>query len=86
VLRRGGLHFYQPDEVAHAGEERHVHEDHCEVFVNLQGEGWVEVEGTDHEFRTGDIIIIEPGESHHVRAGPEDPVVNLWIAVDFRTG
>jgi len=75
----GGLHFYKPGERAHASEARHVHADHYEIFVNVQGKGVVEVEGVDYEFRTGDVILIEPGESHHVRSDEVDPLVNLWM-------
>ncbi len=82
-LMYGGLHFYRPDEVSHADEARHVHTDHYEVFVNVQGRGVVEVEGVDHEFNVGDVLLIEPGESHHVRANPEDPCANLWIAAEI---
>lgn len=80
----GGLHIYKPDEVSHEGEERHVHTGHYEVFINIQGRGIIEVEGVDHEFGIGDIFMIEPGESHHVRADPRDPLVNLYIGAEIR--
>ncbi len=79
---RGGLHFYQPGEMAHANEERHIHAEHYEIFVNVQGRGTVEVEGVDHPFGPGEVILIEPGESHHVRADSTDPLVNLWLAAE----
>jgi mannose-6-phosphate isomerase-like protein (cupin superfamily) len=82
-LLKGGLHFYDPDEVSHASEERHVHDDHYEVFVCVQGRGVVEVEGVDRPFEVGDILLIEPGESHHVRADANDPVVNLWMGAEL---
>jgi len=81
-LLRGGLHFYKPGEVSHAAEERHVHEDHYEVFINVQGRGVLEVEGEGYAFNTGDIYLIEPGESHHIVADAEDPLVNLWVAAE----
>ncbi len=85
IITVGGLHFYKPGERAHAGEARHVHADHYEVFVNVQGKGVVEVEGVDHEFRVGDVILIEPGESHHVRSDEKDPLVNLWMGASIRS-
>ena len=27
----------------------------------------------------GDIVLIEPGEEHHLLADEEDPIVNLWL-------
>ena len=83
-FKYGGLHIYEPDEVSHADEERHTHTGHYEVFVCLQGGGVVEVEGVDHSFELGDVILIEPGESHHVRANPLDPVANLYIGTEIR--
>ncbi|MBU7005032.1 MAG: cupin domain-containing protein [Theionarchaea archaeon] len=78
-LLKGGLHFYDPGEVSHASEERHVHHDHYEVFVCVQGRGAVEVEGIDRPFEVGDILLIEPGESHHVRSDEMDPLVNFYF-------
>ena len=80
----GGLHIYKPDEVSHADEERHVHSGHYEVFVCAQGKGVVEVEGVEHEFKVGDVVLIEPGESHHVRADPDDPLTNLYVGAEIR--
>lgn len=78
----GGLHIYEPEEISHADEKRHTHSGHFEVFICLQGRGVVEVEGVDHKFELGDVVLIEPGESHHVRADPKDPVANLYIGTE----
>ena len=85
-FRYGGLHLYKPDEISHADEERHVHEGHYEVFVCVQGRGVVEVEGMDHAFGVGDVFLIEPGESHHVRADGKDPLGNLYIGAEIVEG
>ena len=76
-LRGGSLSFYQPGQVSHP-EGRHVHEDR-EVFVNLQGKATLLLEGQEHPFEMGDIVVIEPGEDHHLVADEEKPVVNLWL-------
>lgn len=81
-IKTGGLHFFKAGEVAHSEEVRHVHTDHCEIFINLQGRGVVEIEGIDHAFEPGDVILIDPGESHHVRSDNHEPLVNLWLAVE----
>ena len=59
------------------GKDYHVHED-CEAFVILEGEGSVEVNETHHPVRVGDIVIIHPGEDHHLIAGKENQLVTLW--------
>ena len=85
-LNKGGMSFKKPGERSHGDEERHVHED-CEIFVILQGRGTLEVEGVEHALTTGDVAIVEPGESHHLSADEDDPCVNLWLhAADARPG
>ncbi len=83
-FKEGGLHFFKPNEVSHADEVRHVHEGHYEVFINVQGKGVVEVEGENHSFELGDVILIEPGESHHVKTDPQNPLVNLWMGAEIK--
>ncbi|MGQ9513876.1 MAG: cupin domain-containing protein [Thermoproteota archaeon] len=78
-LFTGGLHFYTPGEISHSEEERHIHEDHDEIFIGLQGKGTLEVEGKSYPINIGDIYLIEPGESHHVMADEMDPILLLWI-------
>lgn len=82
-LGPGGLGFKTPGQRTHTadgpdGTDRHVHDD-CEVFVILQGRGCMEVDGERHPLTTGDVIVIEPGEDHHLIADPDDPCVNLWL-------
>jgi mannose-6-phosphate isomerase-like protein (cupin superfamily) len=74
----GGLGFKKPGERSHAAEgHAHVHDD-CEVFVILQGKGEMEINGRRHPVTTGDIIVVEPGEDHHLIADLDDPCINLW--------
>lgn len=82
-LREGGLGFKPPGFRTHSAQEpgssdRHVHDD-AEVFVILQGKAVMEVDGEDVPLRTGDILVIEPGEDHHLTADHDDPCVNLWL-------
>lgn len=82
-LCKGGMGFKRPGERTHShdgpgGADRHVHDD-PEVFVILQGKGVMEIEGERHPFATGDIIVVEPGEDHHLHADARDPCVNLWL-------
>lgn len=83
-LCKGGLGFKAPGQRTHTndgpgGADRHVHAEDCEAFVILQGRGWMEVNGKRHPVSTGDILVIEPGEDHHLVADEDDPCVNLWL-------
>jgi len=74
----GGLTFEVPGSRTHS-EGFHVHED-CEVFLILQGEGEIEINGEIvDKCRTGDVIIIEPGEDHHIISSVDNPIVLVWM-------
>lgn len=77
----GGLSFHAKGVRTHADEERHVH-DVEEVFFILQGNAVLELDGREHAIGAGDVIVIEPGENHHIVADPENPTVNLWMRCD----
>jgi hypothetical protein len=82
-LYRGGLSWHKPNHVSHADERPHVEVDH-EVFVLLQGEGWIEINGVRESAQAGEVIIIEPGEDHHLISSAHNPFVNLWLHADER--
>jgi len=78
----GGLAFPKPGERSHTndgpdGRDYHVHHDR-EAFVILQGKGFMEINGERHPVTTGDIIVVEPGEDHHLNASVDEPLVTLW--------
>jgi len=82
-LREGGLSFKAPSQRTHdhdgpGGGDRHTHEDH-EVFIILQGRGVMEVDGQSHPVITGDVLVIEPGEDHHLIADADFPCINVWL-------
>jgi len=82
-LNQGGLGFKAPGERTHTNDgpdnaDRHVHAD-AEAFVILQGKGAMEINGVKHSVTTGDVIIVEPGEDHHLISDVTDPCVNLWF-------
>ena len=87
-LNRGGLSYKKPNQRTHDvdcgcaecdGHGHHVHADECEVFVILQGKAVMEINGQPHPLVTGDIMVCEPGEDHHLIADADDPCVNLWL-------
>lgn len=77
-LYAGGLSFHPPGFRVHAEEEKHTHPD-CEVFCILQGKGLLEIEGRLEPLQAGDIVVIEPGENHHLISDEKEPIVNLWL-------
>jgi len=59
----------------------HVH-DSEEIFIILQGKGHMELNGELHPCTVGDVLIVEPGEDHHLISSEEDPLlINLWLHV-----
>ncbi|MBA2937262.1 cupin domain-containing protein [Paenibacillus sp. CGMCC 1.16610] len=81
-LSSGGLAFAKQGERSHTndgpdGRDYHVHGD-CEAFLILQGTGTMEVNGEFHQVKVGDVVIIEPGEDHHLNSSEEDPIVTVW--------
>ena len=82
-IREGAMGYKAPGFRTHTndapdGKDRHVHDD-TEVFVILQGKASMEVDGATHALVTGDVVVIEPGEDHHLVADRDDPCVNLWL-------
>ena len=39
----------------------------------------MEIDGTPHDMITGDVVVCEPGEDHHLVADEEDPCVNITL-------
>jgi len=60
------------------GRDWHMHED-SEVFIILQGKAMMELNGEMHPMVTGDVLVVEPGEDHHLISDVNDPCVNLWL-------
>jgi len=77
---KGALSFHPVGWRTHS-EGEHVHPDH-EVFVIMQGQGEIEIDGRREPLHAGDVLIIEPGEEHYIVGDPAHPIVNLW----FHTG
>ncbi len=72
-----GVGFKKPGEKSHPEAESR-HDDH-EAFVILQGKGEIEINGKRQPVTTGDVIVVEPGEDHHLIGDVQDPCVNMWL-------
>lgn len=79
-LSEGGLSFHTPGMRTH-DDGPHVH-DREEVFCIMQGKGVIEVNGVTEPIQAGDVIVIEPGEDHHIIGDPNSPIVNCWFHAD----
>lgn len=80
AIVRGGLYIFKPGEIAHP-ELRHVH-DTAEVFIFVQGQGVIPIDGVEYPIKTGDVVLVEAGEDHHTRSSVEDPLVAAWYVMD----
>lgn len=81
-LSSGGLSFAKRGERSHTndgpeGRDYHVHGD-CEAFLIMQGTGTMELNGEFIPVTTGDIVIVEQGEDHHLISSEDDPIVTVW--------
>ena len=76
-IDHGGLSFHPVGWRTH-DEGKHIHPTH-EVFVIMQGQGEIEIDGRREPVHAGEVLVIEPGEDHHLIGDPEHPIVNLWF-------
>ena len=76
-IDHGGLSFHTVGFRTHP-EGEHVH-DNEEIFIILQGRGEIEIDGRREPLHAGEVLIIEPGEEHHIVGDPTYPIINLWF-------
>jgi mannose-6-phosphate isomerase-like protein (cupin superfamily) len=88
VERAGGTMKFERSFAPGTGRaDPHLHEDLTQTWDALSGEGMIEVDGVEREFRTGDRVAIPPGTHHrdpwnpssaelHVR-GTFEPINNF---------
>jgi mannose-6-phosphate isomerase-like protein (cupin superfamily) len=78
-ITHGGVYVFKPGETAHP--EYHVHEVD-ELFIFVQGNGFLPIDGVEHSIETGDVILVESGEDHHTTSSIEAPLVAVWYLFD----
>ena len=76
-LERGGITRYEAGARSHP-EGPHVHTV-PEVFLILQGSGVIEIDGAATAIRAGDVLVVEPGEDHHVVSQGGLPMLSAWM-------
>lgn len=79
-ITHGGVYVFKPGEIAHP-EPRHVH-DTEEVFIFVQGQGILPIDGVEYPVKTGDVVIVDAGEDHHLRSSVDDPLVSVWYVME----
>jgi len=57
----------------------HCHADSIELFVAVEGEGSVVVDGVEVPLSRSDVLIVEPGEYHFVRRNGPKPLHVLAV-------
>jgi mannose-6-phosphate isomerase-like protein (cupin superfamily) len=77
-INKGTMSYKPPGLRVHDDEDIHVHDD-AEVFIILQGKAWMEFDDRDVPLTVGDVLIVEPGENHHLVSDEQEPCVNLWF-------
>jgi quercetin dioxygenase-like cupin family protein len=50
-----------------AAQDRHYHRRGTELYLVLEGEMVIEVEGEDYRLAAGDMIVVNPGSVHQVK-------------------
>ncbi len=75
----GGIRFFKPGEKAH--DTAHIH-DVTEVLIFIQGVGSVPINGVVYPLKTGDVVVVEPGEDHRTESSVEDPLVCAWFVME----
>ena len=76
-IDHGGLSFHPIGWRTHS-EGYHIH-GNAEIFCIMQGQGVIEIDGRREPVHAGEVLVIEPGEEHHLVGDPEHPIVNLWF-------
>ncbi|HLL69410.1 MAG TPA: cupin domain-containing protein [Micromonosporaceae bacterium] len=76
-IESGGVAHIDPGTRSHP-EGRHVHPD-PEVFLILAGQGRISIDDHAQPFAAGDVLIVEPGEDHHLEATGPEAVVVSWL-------
>ena len=73
VERTGGVMKFERCFASGTGRaDPHLHEDLTQTWEALSGEGMIEVDGSEREFRTGDRVAIPPGTRHRDPWNPGD--------------
>ena len=74
-IESGGVSALEPGEISH-GSGRHTHPA-PELFLILSGTGKIHLNDDISTFAAGDVLIVEPGEDHHLEA--VSTVVTAWL-------
>lgn len=51
----------------HAAQDRHKHKRGTEIYMVLEGQMVIEIEGEDHKLLSGDMIVVNPNACHEVK-------------------
>ncbi len=57
-----------------ASQDRHYHEKGTEIYIVIEGEMKIEVDGIDYKLQDSDMIIVNPKAIHEVKVKPGESV------------
>lgn len=76
-INKGIMSYKAPGVVTHSDEDVHVHDDE-EVFIIIQGKAKMDMGDRVIDLTVGDVLVVEPGENHHLIVDDDDPCINIW--------
>jgi len=79
-VEEGGVVVHAPGERSHP-QGRHVHAT-PEAFLILAGRGSAEIDGVATGIGAGDVVIVEPGEDHHLVSAPDQQLTVVWLHLE----
>jgi quercetin dioxygenase-like cupin family protein len=50
----------------------HIHKTMVEYFYLIEGQMLISIEGNNHQLERGDLVVVEPGERHHIVRHSDD--------------
>lgn len=59
----------------------HAHAENVEIFICLEGEGVVTLDGIEHVFKPHDMVYVAPPTKHSIRGVSVEPVFKFMVIV-----
>ena len=87
----GNMKFERSFAPGTGSADPHLHQDLTQTWEGLSGEGMIEVDGEEREFRTGDRVAIPPRTLHLTESGRLDdqdemPLLQIYVTSQATNG
>lgn len=77
-LTECGVKKFKPEDMPQQSHTHNVNE----VLIFLQGKGEVLIDDKIYPVKTGDVVILKPGEAHQTKSSDGDPLVAAWFCME----